>query len=89
MFLSHEQERAANSLPPLSFEQVAAGMSGKGFNWRLFFRLLGVDSELLHSHEHKVVRVLDVSFYQKLCALLAAKAPAYWRHYLKWYPPRP
>ena len=52
IFLSHEQERAANSLPPLSFSQVAAGMSGQGpnsFDWLLYFRLLGVDEELLTS----------------------------------------
>ena len=61
IFLSHEQERAANSLPPLSFSQVAAGMSGQGpnsFDWLLYFRLLGVDEELLASP--KKVRVLGV-----------------------------
>lgn len=92
MFLSHEQERDANSLPPLSFQQVAAGMSGQGpfsFDWMLFFRRLGVRHELLQSPHQKVVRVLDVSFYQKLCGLLAAKPPTFWRYYLKWYMRRP
>jgi len=32
----------------------------------------------------KVVRVLDVSFYQSLCDLLAAKPPSFWHFYLKW-----
>ena len=33
LFLSHADERKANSLPPLSFKQVAQGMSTPGFDW--------------------------------------------------------
>eukprot|EP00960_Hanusia_phi_P015989 471276-Hanusia_phi.AAC.2 len=59
MFLSHAQERRANSLPPLSFGQVAKGMrvKGGGFDWLLFFRRLGVHEHLLQSEE----KVRDLS----------------------------
>lgn len=86
LFLSHAEERTANSLPPLSFKQVAKGMSTpgpRGFDWMLFFQALGIRQELLHS-DQKVVRVLDVKFYQSLCSLLASKPVGYWDHYLKW-----
>ena len=83
LFLSHADERKANSLPPLSFKQVAQGMSTPGFDWMLFFRALGIDGKVLAS-DAKVVRVLDVNYYQALCKLLASKPVGYWKHYLKW-----
>ena len=39
---------------------------------------------IFHIADQKVVRVLDVKFYQSLCSLLAAKPVGYWDHYLKW-----
>jgi hypothetical protein len=42
---------------------VAKGMSTTGFDWLLFFRALGVDDKSLTS-EAKVVRVLDVKYFQ-------------------------
>jgi hypothetical protein len=38
-------------------------MSTTGFDWMLFFRALGVEDKLLTS-DAKVVRVLDVKYYQ-------------------------
>ena len=87
LFLTHAQEREANSLPPLSFKQVAKGMatngSNGGFDWLEFFRLLGVPHALLAS-DTKVVRVLDVRFFKMLCSWLAEKPAGYFDHYLRW-----
>ena len=50
MHLTHSAERKANSLPPRSISQVAAGMSEKGgLEWRAFFLALGV-----HNVGHQV-----------------------------------
>ena len=46
-----------------TIKQVAKGMSTTGFDWMLFFRALGVEDKLLTS-DAKVVRVLDVKYYQ-------------------------
>mmetsp|Transcript_27753 Transcript_27753/g.65403 ORF Transcript_27753/g.65403 Transcript_27753/m.65403 type:complete len:736 (-) Transcript_27753:619-2826(-) len=82
--LSSAQEETVNSLPPLSFHQVATGMSDAGgFDWFSFFKGIGIDPTLLSSQE-KLVRVLDVAYFQKLAAFLAAKPPAYFRWYLTW-----
>ncbi|KAJ1480896.1 hypothetical protein T484DRAFT_1900312 [Baffinella frigidus] len=84
MHLTHADERKANSLPPLSISQVAAGMSEKGgLDWRAFFLSLGVAPSLVEGDE-KVVRVLDVEYFQKLCAFLAKHPPAFFQPYLEW-----
>lgn len=79
MHLTSADERGAKSLPPLQVDQVVKGMHVHGgFEWGEFFQLIGVPQS------GKVVRVIDVDFFSKLCSFLAKRSPESLRDYVRW-----
>jgi hypothetical protein len=48
-----------------------------GFDWGLLFDLLGVQKS------GKVLRVIDVDFFSKLCNFLASRSPESLRDYIR------